>query len=107
MSTFNGPLVSLILSVAHMSYSQFFQIISGHGFLVKDYISGYNKLQEGPLCPRLRVLISLMLTVAQKMFLTTRVSAAILGVYRDRHEFMARARRISRDDFEQPVGNKL
>ena len=32
----------------------FTQKINGHGFLLKDYIRDYTKLQEGPLCARLR-----------------------------------------------------
>ena len=28
---------------------------NGHGFLIGDYIRGYTKLQEGPLCLQLRV----------------------------------------------------
>ena len=28
---------------------------NGHGFLLKDYMMDYTKLQEGPLCPLLRV----------------------------------------------------
>ena len=27
---------------------------NGHGFLIRDYIRDYTKLQEGPLCPLLR-----------------------------------------------------
>ena len=30
------------------------QIINGHGFLMSNYTRDYTKLQEGPLCPRLR-----------------------------------------------------
>ena len=36
--------------------SMFPQTINGHGFLVRGYIGGYTKLQEGPLCRLLRVL---------------------------------------------------
>ena len=28
---------------------------NGHGFLIRDYIRDCTKLQEGPLCPLLRV----------------------------------------------------
>ena len=30
-------------------------MINGHGFHIRDYLKDYAKLQEGPLCPLLRV----------------------------------------------------
>ena len=40
----------------HWSYSLYIsQIINGHGFLISNYARASAKLQEGTLCPLLRV----------------------------------------------------
>ena len=45
------------LDYSHISYSEYFlHNFNGHGFLIRDYIKDYTKLQEGPLCPLLRSL---------------------------------------------------
>ena len=44
-------------SYSYMSYSKDFYAssINGHGLLSRDNLRHYTKLQEGPVCPRLRV----------------------------------------------------
>ena len=44
-----------LLGVCCVATVNIFQTIDGHGFLITEYMRDFTKLQDGPLCPPLRV----------------------------------------------------